>query len=64
MTRLFLCDARRQIRSIVKLCEDFGDRRIRAKRAHQNDSFVLKIGGDGGNFVLNEVTKAEHTRGM
>ena len=35
--RLFLCDARRQIRSIVNLCEEFGVRRTRAKRTHQND---------------------------
>ena len=26
--RLFLCEARRQNRSIVNLCEDFGDRRL------------------------------------
>ena len=26
--RLFLCKARRQIRSIVCLCEEFGDRRL------------------------------------
>ena len=25
MMRLFLCDAKRQIRSIVNLCEEFGD---------------------------------------
>ena len=37
MMRLFLCEARRQIRSIVDLCEEFGVRRSRAKRAHQND---------------------------
>ena len=37
MIRLFLCDARRQIRSIVGLCEEFGVRRTRAKRANQND---------------------------
>ena len=38
---LFLCDARRQIRSIVSLCEEFGVRRTRAKRANQNDFIVL-----------------------
>ena len=46
MMRLFLCEARRQIRSIVGLCEEFGDQRPRAKRAHQNDFYkkgVLKI---------------------
>ena len=31
---------RRQIRSIVNLCEEFGDRRTRAKRANQNDFIV------------------------
>ena len=40
MIELFLCDARRQIRSIVSLCEEFDDRRTRAKRANQND-FLL-----------------------
>ena len=35
--RLFLCDVRRQKRSIVNLCEHFGVRHIRAKRTHQND---------------------------
>ena len=40
MIELFLCDARRQIRSIVNLCEEFGDRRTRAKRANQNDFIV------------------------
>ena len=34
---LFLCDARRQNRSIVSLCEDFGVRSTRAKRANQNE---------------------------
>ena len=28
LMRLFLCEARRQNRSIVSLCEDFGDRRL------------------------------------
>ncbi len=37
MIELFLCEARRQIRSIVNLCEEFGVRRTRAKRANQND---------------------------
>ena len=37
MMRLFLCEARQQIRSIVDLCEEFGVRRSRAKRTHQND---------------------------
>ena len=37
MIELFLCDARRQIRSIVYLCEVFGVRRTRAKRANQNN---------------------------
>ena len=37
MIELFLCDVRRQIRSIVNLCEAFGVRSTRAKRANQND---------------------------
>ena len=37
MIVLFLCNARRQKRSIVSLCEHFGVRSIRAKRANQND---------------------------
>ena len=37
MIELFLCDGRRQKRSIVGLCEHFGDRHIRTKRANQND---------------------------
>ena len=37
MMRLFLCEARRRKRSIVSLCEHFGDRSSRAKRTHQND---------------------------
>ena len=41
--RLFLCEARRQIRSIVSLCEEFGDRRSRAKRTHKNDFFILFV---------------------
>ena len=36
MIELFLCDARRQIHSIVDLCEEFDVRRTRAKRANQN----------------------------
>ena len=49
--RLFLYEARRQIRSIVGLCEDFGDRGSRAKRTHKNDfrqdpqHFHLRQGG-------------------
>ena len=39
---LFLCDARRQIRSIVDLCEEFGVRHTRAKRANQNDFYFTK----------------------
>ena len=42
MIRLFLCDARRQNRSIVNLCEEFGVRRNRAKRTNQNDFLLLK----------------------
>ena len=40
MIRLFLCEARRQIRSIVSLCEEFGDRSSRAKRVNQNDFYL------------------------
>ena len=36
-----LCEARRQIRSIVDLCEEFGVRRLRAKFTHQNDFLGL-----------------------
>ena len=35
------CEARRQIRSIVDLCEEFGVRRLRAKFTHQNDFLGL-----------------------
>ena len=41
MIRLFLCEARRQIRSIADLCEEFGVRRYRAKRVNQNDFFKI-----------------------
>ena len=37
MIEEILCDARRQKRSIVELCEHFGDRRARAKFTNQND---------------------------
>ena len=37
MIEEILCDARRQIRSIVSLCEEFGVRRTRAKFTNQND---------------------------
>ena len=47
--RLFLCDARRQKRSIVSLCEHFGDRRIRAKRTHKNDLLCFE---DGNNLPI------------
>jgi len=33
ISELFLCDVRRQIRSIVDLCEEFGVRHTRTKRA-------------------------------
>ena len=35
MMRLFLCEARRQIRSIVGLCEHFSVRHIRAKKLNR-----------------------------
>ena len=41
MMRLFLCDVRRQKRSIVNLCEHFGVRNARAKRTHQNDFYSI-----------------------
>jgi hypothetical protein len=37
MIEEILCDVRRQIRSIVRLCEEFDDRYIRAKFTNQND---------------------------
>ena len=40
MTELFLCDVRRQKLSIVDLCEHFGFRHTRAKRANQNDFYL------------------------
>ena len=39
MIRLFLRDARRQKRSILEVCEHFGDRSVRAKRANQNNFY-------------------------
>ena len=41
MIELFLCDARRQKRSIANLCEHFGIRSTRAKRANQNGFLFL-----------------------
>ena len=41
MIELFLFDVRRQIRSIVSLCEEFGVRCTRAKRANQNDCYLF-----------------------
>ena len=61
MMKLFLCDARRQKRSIVDLCEHFGVRRIRAKRVHQNHSY-LKIVDDETIFVTSKVAKAQFTQ--
>ena len=43
MTRLFLCKARRQKRSIVNLCEHFGVRRTCAKRTRQNNFKAISI---------------------
>ena len=40
MIELFLCDVRRQKRNIVNLCEHFGIRHTRAKRANQNGFFI------------------------
>ena len=37
MVEEILCDVRRQIRSIVNLCEKFGVRHTRAKFTHQNN---------------------------
>ena len=44
MIELFLCKARRQIRSIVNLCEHFSVRRSRAKFTNQND--FLQFGAE------------------
>ena len=41
MIELFLCDARRQKRSIADLCEHFGVRSTRAKRANQNGFYFF-----------------------
>ena len=41
MIELFLCDVRRQKRSIVELCEHFGVRHTRAKIANQNDFYFF-----------------------
>ena len=43
MVEEILCDARRQIRSIVNLCEEFVVRRTRAKFTHQNNFYNLRI---------------------
>ena len=59
MTGLFLCDARRQIRSIVELCEEFGVRRAVQKETHQNE--LIKIVNDGPIFARSKAMKAEHT---
>ncbi len=37
-----LCDVRRQIRSIVNLCEEFGVRHTRAKFTHQNNFYRIR----------------------
>ena len=42
LIELFLCDTRRQKRSILGVCEHFGNRCIRAKRANQNYSPAKK----------------------
>gem|GEM_PF-6941928 len=41
MIELFLCDVRRQKRSIVNLCEHFVVRHSRAKRANQNGFYFF-----------------------
>ena len=61
--RLFLCEARQQIRSIVELCEEFGNRRARAKYIHQNN-FYCKIVNDETIFVRSEATNPQHSRAM
>ena len=61
MMKLFLCDARRQKRSIVSLCEHFGDRRTRAKRGHQN-FLHIKIVDDETIFATSKVAKAQFTQ--
>ena len=58
MIELFSCEARRQIRSIVSLCEEFGVRCTRAKRANQNDFTKMK---NECNFKARKALSAEHT---
>ena len=58
MMEEILCDARRQIRSIVKLCEEFGDRNTRAKRANLANS---KIGDNCAIFVRCKATNPQPT---
>ena len=62
MMEEILCDARRQKRSIVDLCEHFGDRRARAKFTNQN-FLPKKIVNDEIIFVRSEVAKAQFTNG-
>ena len=61
--RLFLCKARRQKRSIVSLCEHFGDRRLVQKeliRAFHTSKIVnYEI-----IFVQGKATKAQHSEPM
>ena len=42
MVEEILCDVRRQIRSIVNLCEEFGVRHTRAKFTHQNNFYLMR----------------------
>ena len=63
MMRLFLCDARRQKRSIVDLCEHFGDRRARAKFTNQNHH-PKKIVNDEIIFVRRKATNPQHSKAM
>ena len=50
MIELFLCDVRRQKRSIADLREHFGVRHTRAKRANQN-FFLLLLAELGKNTL-------------
>ena len=59
MIELFSCEARRQIRSIVSLCEEFGARCTRAKRANQNDFLELCV--LRSSWERNHIANIAHT---
>ena len=53
MIEEILCVVRRQIRSIVSLCEEFDVRRTRAKRANQNDFYCALKTANTSPFCIN-----------